>query len=140
MLHFSSGAFHPSLPNAAESDWPEYRKIVHKVWDAGAGSTHDKYGEIKVKVKDADHFITEEINDFITEDELYLDMISEKEIPSLFSAISVKSGNEEPLAWAYKYKNARVFQSLLGHNLNSYASEEYKQILRRSAVWVSGRD
>ena len=33
LIHFSNGAFHFSLPKAAESDWPEYRKICRRVWD-----------------------------------------------------------------------------------------------------------
>lgn len=140
VLHFANGAFHHSLQNAGDSDWPEYRNIVHQVWDHTAGSAHDDYGDFDVIISEKNHFITEGIENFITEDELYFNLISENEFPSLYSAFSVKSGKEEPLAWAYTYKNARVFQSLLGHSLNSYSSEEYKEILRRSAIWISRKD
>lgn len=140
VLHFSSGAFHHSLPNAAESDWPEYRNIVHKVWDAGAGSEHDDYGKMDVLIENTDHYITAEAKNFSSEDELYFNLVSEAELPCLFSATSVKSGKKEALAWAYTYKKARVFQSLLGHSAESYASEEYREILRRSAQWISGNN
>ncbi len=138
VLHFSNGAFHYSLPEAGESDWPEYRKIVHQVWNQDKGSTHDPYGKFMVEMSGWDHYITRGLNDFETEDELYYNQIGEEELPALYSAVSKETGNPEPLAWAYTYKNARVFQSLLGHGPESYKPETYREILRRAAVWVSG--
>ncbi len=32
IVHFANGAWNFSLPMAGESDWPEYRKIVRRVW------------------------------------------------------------------------------------------------------------
>lgn len=137
ILHFSNGAFHYSLPEAGESDWPEYRKIVHQVWDHDKGSVHDPYGVFKVEMTGADHYITKGISDFETEDELYYNQVGEVELPALYTAVSKESGNPEPLAWAYTYKNARVFQSLLGHGPESYEPEPYREILKRAAVWLS---
>ncbi len=139
ILHFSNGAFHYSLPDAGESDWPEYREIVHKVWDHDKGSVHDPYGVFKVEITGVNHFITQGINDFETEDELYYNQKGEEELPALFTAVSRQSGKPEPLAWAYTYKNARVFQTLLGHGPESYEPEAYRKILRRAAVWVTER-
>lgn len=139
VLHFSNGAFHYSLPEAGESDWPEYRKIVHQVWDHDKGSVHDPHGIFKVEMTDVEHYITKGIGDFETEDELYYKQIGEEELPALYTAVSKQSGNPEPLAWAYTYKDARVFQSLLGHGPESYEPEEYREILRRAAVWVNGK-
>ena len=140
VLHFSNGAFHSSLPGAGESDWPEYRNIVHQVWDHNAESTHDDYGNFKVNMSKTTHYITEGIKDFETKDELYFNQVGEEELPALYTAISIKSGKEEPLAWAYSYKNARVFQSLLGHSAESYKPLEYQEILKRAALWVCGRE
>ncbi|MBE0654740.1 MAG: ThuA domain-containing protein [Bacteroidales bacterium] len=137
VLHFSNGAFHFSLPGAGESDWPEYRKIVHQVWDHNGGSTHDPYGAFKVKMNDIEHYITKELSGFDTQDELYYNQVGETELPALYSAVSAQSGKAEPLAWAYTYKNSRVFQSLLGHGPESYDPQEYQEILRRAASWVT---
>jgi type 1 glutamine amidotransferase len=137
ILHFANGAFHYSLPGAGESDWPEYRRIVHRVWDHEGGSTHDPYGEFEVKMTDEEHFITKGINDFSTSDEIYYNQVGEEELPALYSAVSAESGKPEPLAWAYEYKNARVFQTLLGHSPESYEPAEYREILRRAVLWVT---
>jgi type 1 glutamine amidotransferase len=140
ILHFSNGAFHFSLPGAGESDWPEYRKVVHQVWDHDAGSTHDPYGQFEVSMTANDHFITRGMEDFITQDELYYRQKCEEDLPPLFTAVSAQSGKSEPLGWAYTYKNARVFQTLLGHGPESYEPEEYREILKRATLWVSHHD
>lgn len=140
ILHFSNGAFHYSLPGAGESDWEEYRKIVHQVWDHHGESTHDPYGEFKVEMTSERHFITEGISGFTTLDELYYNQVGEDEISPLYTAVSAQSRKAEPLAWAYGYENARVFQSLLGHGPDSYKPEEYREILRRAALWLSRKD
>src|SRR5688572_3692302 len=71
VIHFANGAFHPSLPNAKDADWPEYRKIVRRVWDHGKGlSGHDKFGPIKVEIA-GKHPITDGMQPFDTVDELY---------------------------------------------------------------------
>src|SRR5579859_5123263 len=46
LVHFANGAFHFSLPEAGASDWPEYRKIVRRVWNHNAmpPSGHDAFG------------------------------------------------------------------------------------------------
>jgi len=136
ILHFSNGAFHFSLPGAGDSDWPEYRRIVHQVWDHHGQSTHDPYGEFQVSVSDYKHYITEGISGFGTSDELYYNQVGEESLPPLFTAVSAQSGKEEPLGWAYTYKNARVFQTLLGHGPESYEPEEYRKMLRRAAHWL----
>ena len=45
VVHFANGAFHFSLPKAEESDWPEYRKIVRRVWNHKGKSGHDRFGK-----------------------------------------------------------------------------------------------
>lgn len=137
VLHFSNGAYHFSLPEAGESDWPEYRNIVHQVWDHSAESTHDPFGKFTVGITEVEHFITKDIPGFVTVDELYYNQVGKEKRPALFTAVSQQTGKAEPLAWVYSYKNARIFQSLLGHGPESYESEPYQEILRRAAVWVS---
>ena len=59
VIHFANGAFHHSLPDASQSDWPEYRNIVRRVWDHSAGSEHDPYGTFRVNPTDVKHEIVE---------------------------------------------------------------------------------
>jgi len=73
--HFSNGAFHFSLPKAGESDWPEYRKIVRRVWnhfgEKGARSSHDPFGPFTVHITAVRHPITDGLASFDAVDELY---------------------------------------------------------------------
>jgi type 1 glutamine amidotransferase len=140
VLHFSNGAFHYSLPGAEESDWPEYRNIVRRVWDHDSTSTHDPYGEFKVEIASSDHFIISGLESFDTKDELYFNQFGDMDLEPLVTARSKVSGIDEPLAFAYTYGKARIFQSLLGHSKESYEPEEYQEMLRRAVQWVCGKD
>src|SRR5262249_1173279 len=76
VVHFANGAFHPSLPKAEASDWPEYRKIVRRVWnhhkrEGKPPSGHDAFGRFTVRVTKARHPITEGLGNFEVADELY---------------------------------------------------------------------
>jgi type 1 glutamine amidotransferase len=139
ILHFSNGAFHYSLPYAGKSDWPEYRKICRRVWDHHSNSSHDDYGPINVLVNQPSHPITEGLEPFAIEDELYFNQKGTEPLDTLISAKSKITGNIEALAWHYQYGNGRVFQSLLGHNEKSYDSEGYRQLLMRAANWTAKR-
>jgi type 1 glutamine amidotransferase len=140
ILHFANGAFHYSLPDAAASDWPEYRRIVRRVWDHNSDSAHDKFGTFRVKVTNQPSVITEGIRDFETLDELYYNQKGEEPIVPLLTARSNVTQQEEPLAWVYQYGKARVFQTLLGHNASSFQAPEMKKLLRNAAVWVAGEN
>ncbi len=68
LIHFANGAWHHSLPEAAASDWPEYRDICRRVWDHSSNSAHDKYGPFEVLVKNKKHSLTRRMKNFITTD------------------------------------------------------------------------
>ncbi len=140
VLHFSNGAFHKSLPGAGQSDWPEYRNIVRRVWDHDGPSAHDAYGPFTVNITGLKHYITHDLPSFETVDELYFNQVGDMSLKPLYSAHSKTSGREEPLAWVYCYGKARIFQSLLGHGPDSYQAPEYHTILRRAVKWVTKQD
>jgi type 1 glutamine amidotransferase len=137
VVHFANGAFHFSLPGAKASDWPEYRKIVRRVWDHTGKSGHDPYGPFRVSIAPARHPITEGMRDFSTTDELYFRQAGEEPITPLVTARSKLTGKDEPLAWAGAYGKARVFQTLLGHSAASVRAAGL--LLRRGCVWAAGR-
>ena len=45
----------------------------------------------------------------------------------------------EPLAWAYSYGKARVFQTVLGHAAESIRGAGPALLIRRGCVWDAGR-
>lgn len=139
-IHFANGAFHYSLPEARESDWPEYRKVIPRVWDHQAESGHDKYGEFIVEPTSVLHPITDEIKAFITMDELYFRQVGEISVEPLLQAKSKITGDYEPMAWTHSYGKGKVFQTVLGHSVESLEVPEVQEIIRRGAVWVANSE
>jgi type 1 glutamine amidotransferase len=79
---------------------------------------------------------------FKVTDELYYKQVGDEPIHVLLSAVSKDTGNEEPQAWIYELtgpdgKNARVFQTVLGHDSTTFQVPEFREILGRSAIWLS---
>jgi len=138
LIHFSNGAWHSSLPEAAESDWPEYRNLCLRVWDHNNGSAHDKYGDFEVNVTEINHPITKGVEDFGTTDELYYNQVGDEPITPLLTALSKDTGKNEPLAWVHQYGEGKIFQTLLGHGVSSFIAPEFQEVLVNAAHWVSG--
>ena len=143
VIHFANGAFHYSLPNAGPSDWPEYRKIVRRVWDhtnkSGVTSGHDAFGPFHVDVTPTEHPVTKGLDPFDVVDELYFQQVGDDPIEPLITAHSKITNKDEPLAFAYRYGDGRVFQTLLGHSEKTYDTFEAREMVRRAAAWVSNR-
>src|SRR5262249_41835331 len=137
VIHFSNGAFHHSLPGAGQSDWPEYRNIVRRVWDHSDNSGHDPYGTFRVSPTGLKHEIIEGLASFDTSDELYFNQKGDKPIEVLLTARSSTTGKEEPLAWVYQYGRGRVFQTVLGHDARALETPAVKVILQRAAAWAA---
>ena len=138
ILHFANGAFHFSLPEAAASDWPEYRRIVPRVWNHHGASGHDAYGTFHVSLLDSEHETTKGIAGFTVTDELYYHQEGSIPIHVLCAAQSNVTGQVEPLAWTSSYEGARVYQTLLGHDREAYKVPEVQEMLRRAVIWVCG--
>jgi type 1 glutamine amidotransferase len=137
VIHFANGAFHHSLPGASQSDWPEYRNIVRRVWDHSDGSEHDPYGTFRVNTTNVKHEIVEGLTSFETTDELYFNQKGDKPIEALLTARSKVTGKEEPLAWVYQYGRGRIFQTLLGHDARALETPAVKTIIQRAAAWAA---
>lgn len=141
VIHFANGAFHFSLPGAKDSDWPEYRKMVRRVWDHTPGvSGHDKFGPFRVEIADTKHPITDGLKPFDTTDELYYRQAGELPADPLVTAKSKDTGKDEPLAWAYDYGKGRVFQTVLGHDAKAIGGDGPAELIRRGCLWAAGRD
>ena len=123
LIHFANGAFHFSLPGAADSDWPEYRtKICRRVWDHTPGkSGHDSYGGFRVEIADPQHDITRGLAPFETTDELYFRQQGDEPIHMLATAHSRGTGADEPMAFVYEYGRGRVFRPCWGTTRRRFA-------------------
>lgn len=140
--HFANGACHPSLHGAAGGDWPEYRRIVRRVWEhraLGPGpSGHDAFGAFGV-VPRGDHPLVADLEPFSVHDELYWRQHGDEPITPLLTARAHETGADEPLLWAYEYGSARVVQCLLGHSAKTYEVAAMRVLARRIVAWCARR-
>ncbi|MEZ4826366.1 MAG: ThuA domain-containing protein [Bacteroidia bacterium] len=139
LIHFANGAWNYSLPGAGASDWPEYRNICRRYWDHNDGSAHDAYGKFIVGRTPSPHPVTQEMETFETEDELYYNQRGDGKINVMLISTSKDKNSLEPLAWTYNYGEGKVFQTVLGHSPESFKPYEFQRILRRAALWASGK-
>ena len=126
VIHFSSGAF---------PDWPEYVKLIGRVWDKVR--THDPYGRFRVKVVERQHPITSELADFDTTDELYFCLTGKTEVKVLLTARSKVTGKDEPMGFVLRYGDGRVFHTPLGHDVKGLGCPGFVQLLRRACEWAA---
>jgi type 1 glutamine amidotransferase len=141
IIHFANGAFHFSLPEAGDSDWPEYRNICRRVWDHTPGmSGHDSYGPFIVEIADPEHPITAGLEPFQTMDELYFRQQGDQPIHVVAQARSGVTGEFEPMAFVYDYERGRVFQTVLGHAAESIRNPGTAELISRAAAWVAGKE
>lgn len=129
---------------AAWGDWAEYAKIVGRVWvgkrQAGdKGSGHGDRGTFKAKVVSKGSPITEGLEDFEADDELYARLAGESPIDVLVSAHSDWSGGVEPIAWTLRYGEGRVFVTVLGHDVKARENPAFKKLLSRGCAWAASK-
>jgi type 1 glutamine amidotransferase len=136
VYHFGSSAF--TKPN-----WDEFEKAV-----AGGWRTQGFHGPahvFTVKKTDAKHPITEGMAapEFIhTIDELYQNSMMVPGNVVLATAFSDPSkprgtGKDEPVVWVNNYGKGRVYENVLGHNLEAMADPKYQDLMRRGVIWVA---
>lgn len=138
VIHFANGAFHQSLPKSPGTDWPGYRDIVARVWDHTQRTVgHDPFGKFRVEIRQ--HPLTKGLASYETTDELYFGQVGSRPVEVLATARSRKTGKDEPMAMVYRYGKGRVFQTVLGHALESQRNSGTTWLIRRGATWAAGR-
>ncbi|MAG94964.1 MAG: hypothetical protein CMJ48_14650 [Planctomycetaceae bacterium] len=126
-LHFACSSF---------QDWKEHGTLIGRVWKKGVGG-HGPYGPFTVKIKDAKHPITQGMEDFRTEDELYAKLDGDAEIEVLATAYSDWSKKVEPIVFVKRHGKGRVVHNVLGHGLISKQNASYQQLLSRGVEWAA---
>ena len=130
ILHFACAAFHASLPQSVKNVWPAYTNVCARVWDHAKPSEHDDFGECEIVVTSGEELLVHALPErFTMRDELYFDLVGEKEIDVFLSAFSEVKKDVVPLAWTYQKNDLHVVQSVLGHNLESYKNLNFLLII-----------
>ncbi len=117
-------------------DWPEWREIVGGAWN-WQRSSHPPLGPMTVRVCGGDHPIVAGLADFEIVDECYGFLDHTPEIVPLVT--SSHGGAHHPLLWARRFGHGRVVYDALGHDARSYTHPTHAEILRRAAMWLTGR-
>ncbi len=120
--------------------WRDSIDIYGAMWVNGL-STHDKYHEFRVDVKQQSHPILEGVQSFVTNDELYFNLLMRPDMDVLMTGNQDRFGATvvEPLLCTHRIYNARCVYFALGHDAKSVALPEYRKILVQSIEWAAGR-
>ncbi|MFQ6034522.1 MAG: ThuA domain-containing protein [Sedimentisphaerales bacterium] len=127
IVHFACGAF---------QDWPEFRDLAGRVWDPKLRA-HDPRGPFRVNITDVNHPITQGIQSFETDDELYTCLRGDRPVKVLATARSKVNGRVYPMAFAFNYGKGRVFHSPLGHDVKAITNPNVAELFRRGCAWTT---
>lgn len=124
------------IGNGSFDDWPEFGRIVGRLWVTGV-STHTDYKEFEVHLKAKTHPILAGLQDFTITDELYQRLVPKSDITIL--ATATEAGVEEPMAWTREHGRAKVFYTALGDSPEAWNNESFLQMLSGAVQWAAGR-
>lgn len=117
-------------------DWPEYHDITGGGWVYSGMSTTPGYGQFQITVKDDGNPCASNISDFITNDELYMNLGWRQDndvfLACQFGEIS------QPVAWTRKYGKGRVLKTTLGHDGLAFRTPEFQQLILNGVNWTTG--
>lgn len=116
-------------------DWDVWREIAGI--DAGTFTAYDHAQTMPIHVADAEHPITAGLGDFETVDETYTMADCDAGNHVLLTTDHPKC--VKTIAWTRRYRSARVFCLQLGHDGAAFASEGFREVVRRGTMWVAGR-
>jgi len=133
--HFASSAF--SKPN-----WDEFEKAVAGGWRSQG--FHGPKHVFTVKKTDVKHPITDGLPAQFehTIDELYQNSVMVPGSVVLATAYSDSNkprgtGKDEPVIWVNSYGKGRVYENVLGHDLEAMADPKYQDWMRRGVIWAA---
>ncbi len=128
LIHFACGAF---------EQWPGFVELAGRIWDK-TKRPHDPRGPFTVEIADRDHPITQGLDDFQTDDELYTCLGGDEPIHVVATARSIVDGKQYPMAFVHQAGKGRVFHTVLGHDVRAISTPGVVKMLRQACVWVAG--
>ena len=128
LVHFACGVF---------QDWPEFRNLAGRAWDPKLRG-HDPRGPFRVELSGVTHPVTQNLEPFDTDDELYTCLAGDRPIAILATARSKVDGKDYPMAFVFSYGQGRVFHSPLGHDVKAFEAPSVGELFRRGCAWAAG--
>lgn len=129
---------HFAVANCQE--WRDSIDIFGAMWVNGK-STHGPYHTFRVDVADEGHPIIEGVKPFITDDELYFNLLMRPDMHVIMTANEERGGHTvaEPMLATHYYHNARCVYFALGHDVASTKPPMYRKIIAQSIEWAACR-
>jgi len=124
------------LSSASFKEWPEFRKLCGRCWVMGT-SGHGPRGVFKVHIAQKDHPITQGLEDFEADDELYAKLQGDAPINVLVEADSDFSKKTEPLVFTLEYGKGRVFHETFGHDGKALENPTVQKLTQRGCEWAA---
>ena len=113
--------------------WPAMQAMTAGGWVTGK-STHPPLMTFTVRVVDADNPCAAGVEDFETWDELYIQLnVSDR--ANVFLQAEFE-GTDWPLGWTATYGKGRVFNTALGHSVESH-NAGFRRLLLNGVEWVT---
>jgi type 1 glutamine amidotransferase len=91
----------------------------------------------RAHIVDANNPITAGMKDFDVTDETYTNFFVNTDVKVFLTADHADASHQ--LAWTWQYKKSPVVYLELGHDHTTYENPNYRTVLERSILWVSGR-
>lgn len=129
---------HFAVANVQE--WRDSIDILGAMWVSGK-STHGPYHEFRVDVADETHPIVEGVKPFITNDELYFNLLMRPDMHVIMTANEERAGHTvaEPMLVTHYCYNARCVYFALGHDVKSCQPPQFRKIIAQSIEWAACR-
>jgi type 1 glutamine amidotransferase len=124
------------LSSASFKEWDEFHKMCGRYWVMGK-SGHGPRGVFKARIADKQDPITNGLEDFEADDELYAKLQGEGSIHVLVEADSNWSNKTEPLVFTVEYGKGRVFHEAFGHDGKAIRNPAVQKLIQRGSSWAA---
>ncbi len=124
------------LSSASFKEWPEFPKLCGRHWVMGR-SGHGPRGVFKARIAAKDNPITQGLEDFEADDELYAKLEGDEPITVLIEADSDWSKKTEPLVFTVAYGQGRVFHETFGHDARALGNPTVRKLIQRGCEWAA---
>jgi type 1 glutamine amidotransferase len=124
------------LSSASFKEWDEFHKMCGRYWVMGK-SGHGPRGVFKAHIVDKQNPLTDGLDDFQADDELYAKLQGEGPIKVLVEADSDWSKQTEPLAFTVDYGKGRVFHEAFGHDGKAIRNPSVQKLIQRGSTWAA---
>jgi type 1 glutamine amidotransferase len=127
-FHSSTSAFYT---------WAEFKQLSTAAWILDS-TWHGPISRVKVTIRDREHPITRELNDFFILDELWINAEQNASFNVLGWAENTEGDSgEQPAIMVGHYGKGRIFHTILGHDVTALRNPGFQSLLLRAAEWAS---